>query len=264
MRLRRLTLLSATALSIGLCTSVNAETPIAGAQAGQIVGQNISGIWESYPDDTSDAEDAFIEFPVPGDGPRLKEPYATEWKEFRAKREAMLAAGTPLVDPSTLCLPEGMPGIMAAIFPLEILQTPGQVTVLAELFTQTRRIYLNRPMPALEDLNPSFYGFSSGRWEGDTLIVTTKGVKEDVRFFDIPHSLKMVITERIRLTGPDVMENVISIEDPETLLEPYVFTYEYKRDPDYEMTEYFCERDDALLKVNTDGTVQMKTGEDIP
>lgn len=224
---------------------------------------DINGIWEIYPDPFAGEENTFLELPVPGDGPKLREPYATEWKTLRANRDAKLKAGTPLVDPSTQCLPEGMPSIMGAIFPLEFLQTPGQVTVLAEFLTQTRRIYLNKTMPALEELTPSFYGMSVGKWEGDTLVVTTKGVKEETRFFEIPHSLEMTITERIKVTGPGLIENEITIDDPKVLLEPYRFTYGYKRNPDYQIMEYYCEREDPLFKVKEDGTVEMKSSDEI-
>lgn len=224
---------------------------------------DISGVWELYPDPFAGDENTFRELPVPGDGPKLREPYASQWKAQRAKRDAALKAGKPLVDPSTQCLPEGMPAIMGAIFPLEILQTPGRVTVLAEFLTQTRRIYLGRQQPALDDINPSFYGLATGRWEGDTLVVTTRGVKEDVRFFEIPHSAEMTITERIRRTGPNLMEDQITINDPKMLIEPYRFTYGYKRNPTYEMQEYFCDREDPLFKVTSDGTVEMKDTDEI-
>lgn len=224
---------------------------------------NISGVWEIYPDPFAGAELSFLELPVPGGGPKLKEPYASAWKKLRAEREELIKAGTPRADPSTLCLPEGMPAIMGAIFPLEILQTPGRVTVLAEFLTQTRRIHLDRPMPPVDELNPNYYGFSAAKWEGDTLVVTTKGVKEGSHFFEIPFSSEMTITERIRLTGPDLMENTITITDPQRLLEPYTFTYGYKRNPEYQMEEYFCDREDPLFKVGEDGTVEMKTGDEI-
>ena len=263
MRSAKLTLLAMT-LAIGGVTPVQAkEKQVPAAAATPAQEPNITGVWEIYPDPFAGEENTFLELPVPGDGPSLKEPYATKWKNLRAERDEMLKAGTPKVDPSTQCLPEGMPMIMGAIFPLEILQTPGQVTVLGEFLTQTRRIYLNRPMPARDELNPNFYGFSSGHWEGDTLVVTTKGVKESVQFFEIPHSSEMTITERIRLTGPDLMEDVITIDDPVMLLEPYTFTYGYKRNPDYQIQEYFCEREDPLFKVTEDGTVEMKTGDEV-
>lgn len=278
MRLRALHALAG-ATSLAMATSVLAAAPAAtpakaapqpAAQpAAQFAAKttsaapDINGIWEIYPDPFAGEENTFLELPVPGDGPKLREPYATEWKTLRANRDAKLKAGTPLVDPSTQCLPEGMPSIMGAIFPLEFLQTPGQVTVLAEFLTQTRRIYLNKTMPSLEELTPSFYGMSVGKWEGDTLVVTTKGVKEETRFFEIPHSLEMTITERIKVTGPGLIENQITIDDPKVLLEPYRFTYGYKRNPDYQIMEYYCEREDPLFKVKEDGTVEMKSSDEI-
>ncbi len=154
-----------------------------------------------------------------------------------------------------------MPGIMGAIFPLQILQTPGQITVLGEFLTQTRRIVFDKKMPPVEEVSPSYFGYSIGRWEGSTLVVTTLGVREDTEFFEIPHSKEMKITERIRLTKPGYMESKIVIEDPKMLLEPYRFTYGYKRNNDYEMTEYICDKEDPLFKVNSDGTVHMRAGE---
>jgi len=220
---------------------------------------NITGIWEIYPDPFAGDENLFFELSAPNGGPKLKEPYATEWKAQREKRTAMLKAGTPLADPSTLCMLEGMPTIMGAIFPIQILQNPGQVTVLAEFLTQTRRIFLDTEMPAPEDNAPSFYGFSVGKWEGDTLVVTTRGVREETEFFEIPHSDEMVIRERIRLTAPGYLEDQITIEDPKMLLEPYQFTYGYRRNDKYRMMEYYCEAEDPLLTVKDDGTVEMKT-----
>jgi len=269
----KLAVLSAAAISFSACAAVQAKDPAvaavppapspAAAIAASTSEPNITGVWEIYPDPFAGDANTFLELPVPGDGPKLKEPYATQWKASREKRNAMLKAGTPLVDPSTKCQPEGMPSIMGAIFPLEFLQTPGRVTVLGEFLTQTRRIHLNRPMKSLDDLNPNYYGYSVGKWEGDTLVVITKGVKEDVQFFEIPHSLEMVITERIRLTAPDRMEDAITIEDPKTLREPYRFTYGYKRNPSYDIQEYFCDRDDPLFKVGADGTVEMKTDHEV-
>ena len=220
---------------------------------------NIMGVYEIYPDPFAGDANTFKELPVPGGGPKLREPYASQWKAKRDERDAKLKAGTPLVDPSTQCLPEGMPMIMGAIFPLQILQTPGQVTVLAEFLTQTRRIYLNVPMPKPDDNAPSYYGFSSGHWEGDTLVVTTKGVREDVQFFEIPHSADMTSKERIRSPKPGYLEDRIEIDDPKMLLEPYRFTFGYKRNDHYRIMEYYCSREDPLLNFNKDGTVTMKT-----
>ena len=234
------------------------------AIAQQAKEPNITGVWELYPDPFAGDENTFKELPVPNGGPKLKEPYASQWKAVRAERDAKLKAGTPLVDPSTLCMPEGMPMIMGEIFQIQLLQSPGQVAVLAEFLTQTRRIHLGKQMPPTDEITPSYYGYSTGRWEGDTLVVTTRGVRENVQFFEIPHSSEMTITERIRLTGTDLLEDRIVIEDPKTLAQPYSFTYGYKRNSDYEITEYICEREDPLFNVNKDGTVSMKVDQEAP
>ena len=227
----------------------------------KVEGPNITGVWEIYPDPFAGDQNTFIELPVPNGGPKLREPYASQWKATRAKRDANLKAGTPLADPSTLCLPEGMPSVMGAIFPLQFLQTPGQVTILAEFLTQTRRILLNKTMPGADDLTPSYYGYSVGHWEGKTLVVVTKGVKEEVQFFEIPHSADMTITERMTLTAPDMIENNITIDDPKMLVEPNKLTYGYKRNDGYEIKEYLCDKEDPLFKVGADGKVSMKVDE---
>jgi hypothetical protein len=251
-------------ITLPLTSVANAESRSSAGSADHHAGTSmtepdITGVWELYPDPFGGGEDTIIELTAPEGGPKLKEPYATQWKNRVERREAGLKAGKPMADRSTLCLPEGMPLIMGAIFPIQILQNPGQVTVLAEFLTQTRRIHMEKAMPALEDIPPYYYGYSVGRWEGDTLVVTTLGIREDTEFYDIPHSREMKITERIRLTKPGFLENRITIEDPAILAEPYRFTFGYKRNDTYEINEYFCTPADQLIELDADGTVSMKT-----
>ncbi|PTR07920.1 MULTISPECIES: hypothetical protein [unclassified Novosphingobium] len=218
---------------------------------------NLTGVWERDPSPFEEGgAGAAEDMPPPRPGPNLKEPFAAEWKALRAKRQAALDAGKPLADSSTLCLPEGTPTIMQAIYPIQILQTPGQVTVLAELYMQTRRIYMNAPFPKRGDLEQTFYGFSSARWENKTLVVTTRGLQESMQFFEIPHSDQMVVTERYQITGPDKMRIDFSIEDPAYLKSPYHWTWRYKRNHKYRIPEYVC--DHSLEKINPDGTVSFE------
>lgn len=241
------------ALLAAMILGVSAGPP---AVAGEV--RNFTGVWEIYPDPPPPRRSH-----VPNGGPKLREPYATQWQAFRVEREKKLKEGTPLVDGSTLCLPEGMPTVMWAIYPLQIVQTPGQVIVLAEYLTQTRRIFIDMPMPADDDIAPSYFGFSVGRWEGDTLVVTTKGVREDVTFFDIPHSSEMTITERIRLRENGELEDQFTIDDPKMLLEPYTFTYGYRRNDEYRIMEFYCEPVDPLTTINEDGTISMKVDQNV-
>jgi hypothetical protein len=131
--------------------------------------------------------------------------------------------------------------MMGAVFPMEILQSRGQITIIAEAYNQVRRILMDRPQKTLDDVELTFYGHSVGRWQGDTLVVDTIGIKESVRFQNAPHSSQMRIRERMRLMAPDILWNEISIEDAVTLEKPWTFTYAYQRMPDYTLLEYICE-----------------------
>ena len=213
---------------------------------------DFSGTWERYPDPYEEFNKTpfAADPPPPEGGPQLKEPYASAYKKLQKLKAEASRKGKPLEDASTQCMPEGMPTIMGAVYPVEILQTPRQIVVLAEFLTQTRRIYLNEKMPALDDVSPGYNGYSVGHWQGDTLVVQTIGVREDIRFVDTPHSAQMKVTERLRLTAPDRLENKVTIEDPGILARPYSFTFGYKRNPDYRIMEYICDNNHYRFDAN--------------
>ena len=219
---------------------------------------DLNGTWQIFPDPYGDAtNDLFApDPPPPGGEPPLKEPYASAYKSLLKRQKAANAQGKPLATASSRCLPEGMPTLMSAHYALEFLQTPGRVTVIAEFMAEIRRIYLNEKLPAVEDVAPSYAGYSVGRWNGDILEVETVGVRPDVRYLDIPHTAKMKIQERIHLTAPDLIQDDITITDPEVLTRPYKFTYGYKKDPGYRITEYICE--DNHVVVDQDGSFKLK------
>src|SRR5687768_16400133 len=222
-------------MSRHLMKFVVAAALLLGAGAASCATPDVSGTWERYPDpyaefaNTSFADDP----PPPAGGPQLKEPYASAYKKLAERRAEAKRQGKLLADASTQCMPEGMPTIMAAVYPIEIVQTPKQIVVLAEFLTQTRRIYLNEKMPALDDISPGYNGYSVGHWQGDTLVVQTIGVRDDIQFVDIPHTAQMKVTERLRLTAPDRLEAQITIDDPSILAKPYKFTFGYKRTREY-------------------------------
>jgi hypothetical protein len=238
----------AVAVIIGLVGACHGDSPSTTAPTA-----DIGGTWERYPEDWFGEDPDHP--PPPGGAFDLKEPYASAYKALQEKKAAADAAGAPIVNASTRCLPEGMPTIMAAIYPIQILQNPGQVTVLAEFLTQTRRIWLDEQMPPLDSLSPSYNGYSVGHWQGDTLVVETTGIRTDALFFDVPHTENMRITERIRRTAPDRLENAVVIEDPQILNQPYRFTFEYKQSS-YKIMEYNC--DDNQIIVDDQGKTHLK------
>jgi len=261
MRFRNITRMTAASAmllgAISTIASAAATKPHSSTVAASTTVPIITGVWERDPSPFEEGGGGDTEdVPPPRPGPDLKEPYASRWKALRAKRQAALDAGKPLADSSTLCLPEGTPTIMQAIYPIQILQTPGQVTVLAELYMQTRRIYMDAPFPKPDDLEPTYYGFSSAHWEGDTLVVTTRGLKDSVQFFEVPHSDQMTVTERYHLTATDKLRADFTIDDPVYLKTPYRWTWRYKRNLTYRIPEYVC--DHSLEKINADGTVSFE------
>jgi hypothetical protein len=202
---------------------------------------NITGQWAMYPGFRGPPPDPKL-VPPPATPLLLKAKYKGPYEALRAAQIESDKRGEPLANASTECLPDGMPRMMSAIYPVEFLQTPGQVTIIAEAMSQVRRIYLDKPQAKIEDVPPGYFGHSVGRWEGDTLVVDTIGVKEAVLGYkDMPHSEQMHIRERLRLVAPDVMHDEITIDDPVVLEKPFTYTVGFRRLANYELLEYVCE-----------------------
>ncbi len=225
-------------------TGVLAAAMTLAVAPGVAAAVDFSGVWERFPPLHTPAPtpDAIFEEGIPmGPTPRFREPYATQYAEYEKKSEAAEASGTQLADSSVRCLPMGTPGMMIAILPLEIVQKRGEVLILAEELGEIRRIYIGDKMPPHDEIAPSYNGYSVAHWEGATLVVQTEGIREDVRYLDMPHSADMKVTERLRLTPKGLLEDQISIDDREFLLEPFRFTFTYKKNLTYKVAEYVCD-----------------------
>ena len=163
------------------------------------------------------------------------------------KYAAMLKAfqEAPTQDtPMANCVPPGMPGIMLQPYPIEILFTPGMVTIIAEAFSQVRHVYTDgRKHPDDPDL--TFDGHSIGHWEGDTLVVDTVGFTPDTPLgmnMGTRHSSKMHIVERFHLRDPNKLELTMTIDDPEALAQPWTRTAVFGRHRDWTLAEYVCQQ----------------------
>jgi hypothetical protein len=245
-----LTLAAAMAvMTAGLAQSAAAAEPAAKVP-------NITGAWASYPGPRGGPPDPKLAPPPPGPL-LLNAKYKGPYEELRAKQVESDKRGEPLSNASTECLPTGMPQMMFAIYPIELIQSPGQVTIIAEAMSQVRRVHLDKPQLKIEEVPPGFFGHSVGHWEGDTLVVDTVGVKESVvGFRDMPHSDQMRIRERIRLVAPDIMHDEITIQDPVVLEKPFTYTNAYRRMPGYEVLEYVCENNRDYVDEN--GVTRMR------
>jgi hypothetical protein len=210
------------------------------------VNGSITGSWEAYPlrgEGFGSGIPPKVAVPAPPaiTEPPLKQPHLDEWKATQARNAEMTRKGLPPPSTGMACIWEGMPGMMQSTFPMEILETPGQVTIIQEAFTQVRRIFLDAPAIAPQDAEPRFTGHSTGTWDGNTLVVQTVGIKETVRFRNTPHSANMRITERMQLVNDEILQNQVTIDDPEYLTKPWTWTWMYHRWPGYKIQEYVCE-----------------------
>jgi hypothetical protein len=161
---------------------------------------------------------------------------------------AMIQAGLKdgsIVDKARkVCVPDGVPRVLATPFPFEIFQTPAdQVTFLYEMNHQTRTILMNRPLPKLDSLvtQLSYQGHSVGRWEGEFLVVETTGYN-DRTFVDatgLPHSESMSTVERIRRLD-DRLEDVVTIHDPEMYTRDWLARFVYGKREDIRLEDYAC------------------------
>lgn len=189
--------------------------------------------------------------------------------EYEAYLEAARKTG-PDQNAQILCLPPGMPGILQQPYPIEILYSPGQVTMLTEAYSQVRRIYTDgRPHP--EDPDPLFNGHSIGHWDGDTLVVQTIGLHpSNVIAPGITHRGRMRIDERIFLEKPGLLIEEMTITDPDILTEPYRIRLTFKLDNSFPIREFVCAENNHLvadegganIRLEDDSVVEDPFGED--
>jgi hypothetical protein len=145
------------------------------------------------------------------------------------------------LDTLARCLPGSIPlATMLSEF-TKIVQTPGLTLVMHELDNATRQIYTDgRPLPA--DPNPSWLGYSIGRWERDTLVVDTVGFngKAPLDIMGHPRSEQMRITERYRRRDVGHLDVEITFNDPVVYTRPFSIAVTHLLQPDTDVLEYFC------------------------
>ena len=153
--------------------------------------------------------------------------------------------GHPFAFTKSKCLPAGTPQSMfpPAALPIQIIESPGQVTILFEEFNQFRIIHMNRKHA--EDPDPGFFGDSVGHWEGDTLVVDTIGINTQTTLGNVglPHSEALHVVERMRRVNKDTLEVLVALQDPKAFNGVWNMKNTLKYVPGAELQEYFCEND---------------------
>lgn len=174
------------------------------------------------------------------DAPKLTPEYLAKWNVIAKSR----ISGSYEYDNIANCLPPGVPAMMSAAYGMEIMQDEEKITIFSEHQDAMRRIYLDGRQPSQKVIDdPTYAGYSTGRWEGDTLVVDTVALTTK-SYIDgsSPHSAKMTVQERIRFAAPGVLENQITVNDPEALTEPWHVVRRYSKAqwPNDELREFAC------------------------
>jgi hypothetical protein len=172
------------------------------------------------------------------DGAVLKSPYKEQFAETQKKQAQGL-----IPDMTALCFPPGMPRMMGMIYGMEILQTPNIIAITSEWQSETRRVWLDeKTHPPADEIELTYAGHSIGRWEGDTLVVETRGIREDVPIDRAltPHSPNMLIVERFTQSRPGILTNDMTIIDPELTDTPIKQVRNYRHRPEMRLREFNC------------------------
>ncbi len=144
-------------------------------------------------------------------------------------------------DPGTRCLPVGPVHSITTPLMKKIVQTPGLIVILTERDFSFRQIFTDgRPVPEVDE--PSFSGYSTGHWEGDTLVVQTVGFREpmwlDRNGSPLTDAAKM--TERIRRPNFGKLEIELTIDDPKAYTKPWTVKLNQFIMLDTDLLEYIC------------------------
>ncbi|HSC14872.1 MAG TPA: hypothetical protein VLI71_07120 [Gammaproteobacteria bacterium] len=218
-------------------------TPNLSAPAPRVNGRvDLSGVWLADGDPLPPGIEAIevgLEFPrhminVAADlegGKAPLQPPAAKLLEERSGTES----------PGAYCRPTGVPHVNAIVLPYKIVQTPSLVLVLYEENTVFRQIFLDGRKP-VADAVPRFMGYSTGRWEGDELVVDTVGVTDQSWLDGMghPHTDRMRITERFRRRDAGHLEIQTTIDDPGAYTSAFTYTVKATLVPEDDLLEYFC------------------------
>ena len=199
---------------------------------------DLSGIWqadkESANEDLSDG--LKNDFPI--------QPWA---EELAKKRQARAAADIPTAS----CLPAGIPllTISSAAYPLKIVQQPDLIVILYEWFGEVRQVFLDgRTVPA--NPNPTWLGYSTAWWDGDTLVVDTTGFngKAWLDAAGHPATEALRITERYQRRDVGHLDVTLRIDDVKAYTRPWVVTLHLHLLPDTELFEFVCNENERDLR----------------
>ncbi len=199
---------------------------------------DLSGIWEQ--DTNKYVRDIAADL-KPGDVPF--QPWAKALFDSRAD------GSHSREDPDANCLPQGVPKINAAPAPWKIVQRKDSVVIIYEAFNLWRQVFMDgREMAA--DANPTWMGYSTGKWDGDTLVVDTRGFNGKAWLDQLgrPSTDALHVVERFHRMDLGHLQIQVTIDDPKAYTRPWTVTQGYHLLPDTELFEFICNENNQDLE----------------
>jgi len=232
-------------------TTQAADEPLTAAR-------DFSGVWTTYapPGET-------VRYGRGGPQPEL--PLTPEGKRMRDEYNKLAIDGD---NPGAHCVPYGMPTMMqsAGGYPIEFIHRPEQLTIIYEVESETRRVYMpGRGIPPEKRLAVR-QGYSEGHWEGDTLVVETTDLSDGLDQRGYPHSDQAKMVERIKLT-PDaavgkILDYELTMTDPVYYTAPVGFTKRWMPLKDGHIMAYNC-TEEAWLALLEARREQLNAGQPV-
>jgi hypothetical protein len=173
-------------------------------------------------------------------------PWSAAVYDYNSKNESKY-------DPEGYCLPPGGPRMMATPYQMEILQQPEHKRIIMIFEGAThiwREIYMDgRAFPEGDALNPTYLGYSVGKWEGDTLVVENKGFNENswLDYFGHPHTDQMDVVERWTRPNKATLHYEATVTDPGAYARPFTVAWDVPWREDGELPEYICQENNRYL-----------------
>jgi hypothetical protein len=178
---------------------------------------------------------------LPGELPML--PWAVQLKATRFGQNSK-------DHPDAHCLPLHPIQLHLHPQPRKMVQTPSLVVMLYEANDGRREIFLDgRTLPG-GDVQPWWYGYSVGRWEGDTLVVESAGFKGEswIDEHGTPAGERLKLVERFRRPNLGTLEIQMTVDDPGTFTRPFTFTIQQRLMPDTDLIEFVCGENNLSAK----------------
>jgi hypothetical protein len=192
---------------------------------------DLSGLWQAA---SGGADKQFLDIAVEVKGGLPFQPWADDLVKARRAAENK-------DDPDGHCQPLGLVKMHLHPYPRRMVQIPGLTLILFERDTNYRQIFTDgRPLP--EDPTPSFNGYSTAHWDGDTLVVQSTGFKDNL-WLDIsgtPLTDAAKVTERFRRPAFGSLEIEITIDDSKAYTKPWSIHVNQSLAVDQEMLEFVC------------------------